>query len=129
LRIFKNAWFHRFSHKEDIADDVLVEAVRRIKNGLVDADLGGGVLKQRIARPGRGKSKGYRTIILFRRDEKAFFVYGFSKGAQANISRNETVMFKKMAEHVLALSDSQLDELLAKGQFEEVRENDPKISE
>jgi len=65
LRIFKNAWFVRFARKEAIQDNALREAVHRIEDGQVDADLGGCVLKQRIARPGRGKSKGYRTIIIF----------------------------------------------------------------
>ena len=65
--------------KEGMTDAVLREAVARAEKGRVDADLGGEVIKQRIARPGQGRSKGYRTIILFRRGVKAFFVYGFAK--------------------------------------------------
>lgn len=80
MRIFKNSWFTRFARKEKISDEVLREAVQRAENSQVDADLGGGVIKQRIARPGQGKSKGYRAIILLRRGEEAFFVYGFAKG-------------------------------------------------
>ena len=57
-------------------DVVLHEAVARAEKGQIDAELGGEVIKQRIARPGQGKSKGYRTIIFFRRGAKAFFVYG-----------------------------------------------------
>ena len=79
MRIFKSRWFQRFARKEGIADAVLREAVARAERGQIDADLGGGVIKQRIARPGQGKSKGYRTIVIFRRGAKAFFVYGFSK--------------------------------------------------
>jgi len=79
VRIFKSRWFQRFARKEGIADAVLREAVARAEKGQIDADLGGEVIKQRIARPGQGKSKGYRTIILFRRGAKAFFVYGFAK--------------------------------------------------
>ena len=73
LRVFKNAWFGRFARKEKISAEALWEAVDRAEKGLVDADLGGGVIKQRIARPGESKSKGYRSIVLYRRGDKAFF--------------------------------------------------------
>jgi len=129
LRIFKNAWFGRFARKENIHDAALREAIQRVENGLVDADLGSGVLKQRVARPGSGKAKGYRTIILFREGEKAFFVYGFAKGDRGNIRTDEKEQFKKMARHVLSLSDSQLNVLIANGQFEEVASDGKEISE
>ena len=79
-----------------------------------------GVIKQRIARPGEGKSKGYRSIVLFRKGEKSFFVYGFAKSELGNIREDEEKQFKKMAKYVLALTDAQLSELFANGQFEEV---------
>jgi hypothetical protein len=94
--------------------------VERAEKGQIDADIGGGVIKQRVARPGAGKSKGYRSIILFRKGEKSFFVYGFSKSDLGNIREDEEEQFKKMAKHVLALTDAQLSELIANGQFEEV---------
>ena len=72
LRIFKNGWFSRFARRENIKDAVLVDAVARAERGVIDADLGGGVIKQRIARPGQGKSGGYRSIILFRKGTQAF---------------------------------------------------------
>lgn len=79
LRIFKNAWFERFARKEKISAEALWEAVERAEQGQIDADLGGGVIKQRIARPGGGKSKGYRSIVLYRKDDKAFFVFWVSQ--------------------------------------------------
>jgi hypothetical protein len=63
VRIFKSRWFQRFARKEAIADSALVEAAARAEKGQIDADLGGGVIKQRIARPGQGKSKGYRPLF------------------------------------------------------------------
>ena len=120
MKIFKNAWFGRFARKEKISAEVLWDAVERAEKGQIDADIGGGVIKQRIARPGAGKSKGYRSIILFRKGEKSFFVYGFSKSELGNIREDEEEQFKKMAKHVLALTDAQLGELIANGQFEEV---------
>ena len=64
MRVFKNAWFGRFARNRKISEEVIWDAVDRAEKGLVDADLGGGVIKQRIARPGEGKSKGYRSIVL-----------------------------------------------------------------
>lgn len=85
LRVFKNAWFERFAHKEKISAEALWGAVERAEQGQIDADLGGGVIKQRIARPGGGKSKGYRSIVLYRKEDKAFFVFGFPKSELGNI--------------------------------------------
>jgi len=67
-RVFKTRWFTRFAAKERITDDRLAEAVARAERGLIDADLGGGLIKQRVARAGKGKSGGYRTLIAYRRE-------------------------------------------------------------
>ena len=96
LRIFKNKEFSKFARKEKISDEKLIEAVRNADAGLVDANYGGGVIKQRIARPGEGKSGGYRSIVLYRKGEKAFFVYGFSKNEQDSITKAEERDFKKL---------------------------------
>jgi hypothetical protein len=121
VRIFKSRWFQRFARKEGIADGVLREAVAQAEKGQIDADLGGGVIKQRIARPGQGKSRGYRTIILFRRGARAFFVYGFAKSQRANVNDDEDEQFKEAAKHVLGLTEKQLAELLKRGDFMEVK--------
>ncbi|HXM40707.1 MAG TPA: type II toxin-antitoxin system RelE/ParE family toxin [Bryobacteraceae bacterium] len=121
MRIFKSRWFQRFARKEGIADAVLREAIARAEMGQIDPDLGGNVVKQRIARHGQGKSKGYRTIILFRRGVKAFYVYGFAKSQRANIDDAEKEQFKEAAKHVLALTEKQLAELLKRGDFTEVK--------
>ncbi|WP_188821810.1 type II toxin-antitoxin system RelE/ParE family toxin [Brucella endophytica] len=124
MRIFKNAWFERFARKQRIADTALRDAVRRAERGLIDADLGGGVIKQRVARDGQGKSGGYRTIILYRQAHRAFFVFGFAKSGQDNIIREEEVLFKKMAKEVLALSDEQIATLIEKERFSEVSDGE-----
>jgi hypothetical protein len=120
-RVFKTRWFQRFARKEQIRDAALVDAVARAEKRQVDADLGGGVIKQRIARPGQGKSGGYRTIIFFRRGERAVFAYGFLKSVRANIEADEEKQFKDAARHVLRLNDKQMDELLKNGDFVEVK--------
>ncbi|AGA91900.1 hypothetical protein Thimo_3221 [Thioflavicoccus mobilis 8321] len=128
MRIFKNAWFERFARKQKIRDEMLREAVRRAERGLIDADLGGGVIKQRVARPGQGRAGGYRTLILYCQRHRAFFVYGFAKNQQANISDEEEAAFKKAARHVLKLTDEQLYALILKGQFSEVEHDGETVS-
>jgi hypothetical protein len=124
VRIFKNAWFERFMRKQNIRDSALRDAIQRAEQGLIDADLGGGVVKQRVARPGQGRSGGYRTLILYRRAHRAFFVYGFAKNRQANISDEEEAAFKKAARHVLELTDEQIAALIRNGQFSVVDDDD-----
>ncbi|MDP2760830.1 MAG: type II toxin-antitoxin system RelE/ParE family toxin [Sideroxyarcus sp.] len=123
MKVFKNAWFGRFARKEKISADALWDAAERAEKGQIDADLGGGVIKQRIARPGEGKSKGYRSIVLFRKGKLSFFVYGFPKSELGNIREDEVEQFRKMAKHVLSLTDAQLNELVANSQFEEVEKD------
>jgi hypothetical protein len=120
MRIFKNAWFERFARKQKIPDAVLRDAIRRAEQGLIDADLGGGVIKQRVARPGQGRSGGYRTLIVYRQAQRAFFVYGFAKSQQANMGDEEEAAFKQAARYVLELTDEQLAALIQNGQFSEV---------
>lgn len=81
---------------------------------------GGGVIKQRIARAGQGRSGGCRTIIIYLRGQRAFFVYGFAKADRDNIGSEEVTQFKAMARHVLALSDQELSKALDRGIFVEV---------
>lgn len=122
MRIFKNRWFERFARKNEIDDTALREAVQRAEQGLIDAELGGGVFKQRIARKGRGRSKGYRTIILLRHGESAFFVFGFPKSQRDTISPDEEADFKAMAGSLFALLENEklLAKLIEKGDFVEV---------
>ena len=121
LRVFKSKWFQRFARKEQIADAALLGAVARAERGQIDADLGAGLIKQRLARPGQGKSGGYRAIVFFRRGERAVFVYGYSKSERENITAEEEKAFKQAAKHVLALTEKQLAELVERGDFVEVK--------
>lgn len=120
MRIFKTKPFARFADHEGIEDAALCDAVRRAEQGLVDADLGGGVIKQRIARPGQGKSGGFRSILLFRHGERAFFAYGFAKNDRANIARDELKAFRKLAGEMLGLEDEGLQAVMTNGTIMEV---------
>ncbi|GAB6392623.1 MAG: type II toxin-antitoxin system RelE/ParE family toxin [Treponematales bacterium] len=121
MRAFKNSWFSRFADKEGISDDELKAIVNRLEAGQVDADLGGGVFKARAARPGAGKSGGYRVIVFFRRGERAFFYYGFAKSKRGNISEKELRVLKKTAKGLFLLSDAQITERLRNGKLTEIR--------
>jgi hypothetical protein len=124
VRIFKNKSFARFARKARITDAVLCAAIADASRGLIDADLGGGVVKQRIARKGGGKSGGFRTIILFRLGERAFFVHGFAKNEQDNVRDNELAAFKMLAAEMLAYDDEALAKAIANGTLTEVLYND-----
>lgn len=126
-RVFKSKWFQRFAKREEIEDSALLEAIDRAGKGLVDADLGGGVIKQRVARPGQGRSKGYRTIILFRRGERAFFVFGFPKSSQDNIQATELEKFREAATNVFSMSEEHLAALLKRGEFVEVNADEQEV--
>ncbi len=124
MRVFKNKSFARFARKARITDETLCAAIADASRGLIDADLGGGVVKQRIARQGGGKSGGFRTIILFRIGERAFFVHGFAKNEQDNIRDDELTAFKLLATEMLAYDDEALARATGSGTLIEVICND-----
>ncbi len=127
MRVLKNKAFARFARKARLPDAVLCEVVRNATRGLVDADLGGGVIKQRIARSGGGKSGGFRTIILFQAGTRAFFVHGFAKNEQDNIDAAELAAFKLLATQLLAYDDAALAKVIAAGTLMEIKCDDKTI--
>ncbi len=120
MRIFKTKLFSRFTSKERISDKKLCDEIERIESGLIDADLGFDVYKQRVARPGEGRSSGYRVIILFRAVERAFFVHGFSKNERGNISDADLKHFRELAEQMLGLNEAGIEKILDTGEIMEV---------
>jgi hypothetical protein len=122
MRIFKNHKFKSFAEKEGIDDEALQNVSKDLEEGRVDADLGGGVFKQRLARQGEGKSGGYRLIIFFRKEQRTFFVYGFPKSERENISAIELRQAKRLAKALLNMPDEQLAAELTVGSFVEIKE-------
>jgi len=92
----------------------------RAESGIVDADLGHGVIKQRIARENEGRSGGFRSIILFRAGDRAFFVYGFSKSARSNLRPDELQGFRELADEMLSYDNDALAAAMAAGALIEV---------
>ena len=119
MRIFKNTWFNRFADKEGITDGELVEAVNLLEAGQAD-DLGGGVYKMRLARPGEGKRGGYRVIVFFRSEERTFFVYAFAKADRGNISEKDLRIFKRRAKILISKTDEKIRDDLRKRDLIEV---------
>ncbi len=120
LRTFKTKPFARFADRERLEDTALCDAIARARQGKIDADLGGGVIKQRIARRGGGRSGGFRTIVLFRRGQLAFFVYGFAKSGRTNLRKAELATYRMLADEYLALDPADLAAAMAAGAIIEV---------
>lgn len=124
MRVFKNKWFASFAKKEGITDVLLCEAVVRAQRGLIDANLGGGLIKQRIGRPGAGKSGGYRAIIVFRSGYRAFMVFGFAKSRRESLEHDEEEVYKDIGQELLSATDIELGQLITTGYLTEVQYDD-----
>jgi hypothetical protein len=129
VRVFKNGWFQKFARKEKISDAMLCEAVERAERGQIDADLGAGLIKQRVARPGAGKSGGFRTLVFFRAETRAVFAFGFAKSDMANLDDAEEAYLKKAAKLVLGFADAQMDAEVAAGRMFEVNCDEQDLQE
>lgn len=116
--------FWRFARKERIGNAALCEAIERADRGLIDADLGGHVIKQRVARPGQGRSGGYRTLIAYRFETRAVFLFGFAKNDQDSIDDDELRTLRKAAAEMLGWDDKEVAALLAAGKWTEVECDD-----
>ena len=120
MEIYKGLDFDIWCKKKKISDQVLIDAVLEMNQGLYDALLGGSVYKKRIPLQGRGKRGGARTILAFKKNNKAFYIYGFSKNQQENISPKELAALKKLAKTYLNLSDDEISTSIKKGALIEV---------
>ena len=124
MRVFKTKWFTRFARKERLSNNTLAEAVREIESGLHNGDLGGYLIKKRIARAGGGKSGGYRAILIYRKGNRAVFLYGFAKNEKDNLSPLELQELQKAAQAFLRLSEADIGTTL-----EEVSYGEEEISQ
>lgn len=119
-RAFKTRHFSRWARKVGLQNQALCRAVAEMAQGLIDVDLGGGVIKKRVALPGRGKSGGTRTLVATNRDDRWFFVFGFAKNKRANISSQELEALQKLSEDLLHLTDNDLNAAVSKDTLEEI---------
>lgn len=123
-RVFKTRHFSRWMRKTELSDPALCQAVVEMKQGLIDADLGGGIVKKRLALPGRGKSGGARTLVATNRGNRWIFLFGFEKNDRANVTTKELEALQKIASDLLRLTPKDLDVLVAQGELQEICHDD-----
>jgi len=124
MQVFKIKAFAKWASREGLDDDALASAVAEMEAGLVDANLGGQVVKKRVALPGRGKRGGTRTLVAFRQGNKAFFIYGFAKNERANISDKELRALKMLAKELMCYTAAALTKATKAGELIEIEVND-----
>jgi hypothetical protein len=124
VRVFATKSFDRFSRRERIGSDRLREAVDRAERGLIDADLGGGVIKQRLARKGQGRSGGYRVLLVYREGVRAVFLYGFAKNERENINDDELARLRRAGDEILSWRDKRVEALVAAREWTEIECSD-----
>ena len=105
-------WFKKWAKKSKLKDKDLLETIENLKDGLSTADLGSNLFKVRVKRENSGKSSGFRTIVVYKENERAIFLYGFRKNEKENITKTELLYFKKLGNDFLALSPNEIKQLI-----------------
>jgi hypothetical protein len=123
IRIFDTRWFARFARHEGIDDASLREAIERAGRGLIDADLGGGLIKQRVARQGAGLSGGYRVIVAYRAKSRAVFLVRFAKSERENVSADELEFLPEIAGNWLAADAAKIRRETEAGNLQEIEDD------
>lgn len=119
-RVFKTRHFQRWMRKTELTDVALCKAIQEMASGLIDADLGGSVVKKRVGLAGRGKRGGVRTLIATNKGNRWFFIFGFEKNERANVSDEELEGLQAIAVDLLARTGQQLDEAVTDGALQEI---------
>jgi hypothetical protein len=120
VRTFKTKWLARFVRREGITDKSLSDAIGRAERGIIDADLGGGLIKQRVARAGQGRSGGYRVVVAYLKQERAVFLYAFAKNERENIGPVELEELRQLGSNWLHSSSQKISEAIEAGALQEV---------
>jgi len=120
MAVFQTRWFSRWARKQGLSAKALCAAVAEIQQGLYETNLGGGLVKKRVARPGQGKSGGFRTLIATNRGDRWVFVFGFPKNVRSNIDQTEEAALKLLSAKLLALSVRDLRTAVEAGELLEV---------
>ena len=118
----KTKWFSKWAKKQKLVDNKLLTAIEDMQNNLSTVNLGSGLFKVRVASEGVGKSSAYRTIVVYREDDRAVMVYGFMKKEQENLSKEELKHFKILAKDILALEENELEKAIENNIFVEIGE-------
>jgi len=127
LQVYLTKWMARFVRREGIRLARLREAVTRAEQGLLDADLGGGLVKQRVARAGKGRSGGYRTIIAYRHGDRAIFVFGFAKSERENLGPDELQSAREIGAIWLSANARRIARGIREGELEEILDESEEV--
>lgn len=114
MKKLSTKWFKKWSKKAKLSNQNLLNAIDALETGLSTADLGNHLFKVRIKPEHSGKSSGFRTIILFKADDRAIFLFGFGKNEKENIDKNELQYFKTLGNDLLSLNYKQLEKAISK---------------
>ncbi|CAM3876101.1 hypothetical protein CCOS865_03446 [Pseudomonas reidholzensis] len=120
MDVYKRRDFSRWQVSVKLSDAMLCRAVNEMRNGLVDASLGGLLYKKRIAADGTGKSSGYRTLVSARIGSRYVFLHGFAKSDKASITQDEQKALQFAGKIFLELSAVALNKALKAGVLMEV---------
>ncbi|CCD97639.1 type II toxin-antitoxin system RelE/ParE family toxin [Bradyrhizobium sp. STM 3809] len=121
MKIYKLEKVAQFTKSERISDETLVKAIDQAQRGLVDAELGSGLIKLRVARPGEGKSGGYRMLIAFRSGDRSVFLFGFAKNERDNIDSKQLKTLREASVMWLQATPQQIAAAIRNGLLIEVR--------
>jgi hypothetical protein len=124
VRIYKTKWMARYARRQRISDQVLTEAIARVGRGSIDADLGGGIIKQRVARSGQGRSGGYRMLVAYRAGDCAVFLYAFAKNERENVDPDELLTLREIGATWLSADRRRIAQALAAGILQEVTDDE-----
>ena len=128
MHVLKTKSFSRWARRSGITDPRLMVAVEEMQRGLVDADLGGGLLKKRIARPGAGKRGGNRTLLASNRRDRWVFLFGFGKNELESIDDDDAWDYRKLAGIYLGKREGDIAQLVNDGELREIKNGKPEAS-
>jgi hypothetical protein len=120
MRVYLPKSFQRDAKRDGITDEHCLDAIRKAEMGLIDAALGGGLIKQRIATGNRGAAKGSRAIVFYKRGEIAVFLHVFAKSRSANLTDYELTEYRKLAHILDRLTETELRKLSAAERWKEL---------
>ena len=120
MRVIQTKEFKKWSKSEKLSNQNLAKAISEIENGLIDANLGGGLIKKRVAIGSSGKSGGARTIIAYKKRIKAFFLHGFKKNEISNIDDSELKVLRRFGEVLMSRSNTDINLSIKINQLYEV---------
>ena len=113
MKKLKTKWFKKWAKKK-LTDSELLDAIEDLEDEKSTSNLGHNLYKVRIAKKNSGKSGGYRTIVVYKSNDMAIFIYGFGKKEKGNILKSELEYLKKYADDLINLNRKELKSELSK---------------